>query len=65
MIDAIIEAALKPFTTTVGWQAFAYGVTGKIITVYAWNFIRETNEQADKASESAEEQIEESTSDEE
>jgi len=31
MIGEIINAALEPFTTTIGWQAFAYGVAGKLV----------------------------------
>lgn len=31
MITDIVTAALEPFMHTIGWQAFAYGVTGKVV----------------------------------
>lgn len=60
MISEIYNAALEPFTTTIGWQAFAYGATGKIVLTYAKNFIEEANPTADKAVSEAEEEINQS-----
>lgn len=51
MIDQIISAGLRPFTETLGWQAFAYGVVGKIVVVYAKNFINQLSATAETASE--------------
>lgn len=31
MIDSVINAAVEPFKHTIGWQAFAYGVAGKLV----------------------------------
>lgn len=31
MIESVIDAGLEPFKHTIGWQAFAYGVAGKLV----------------------------------
>jgi len=56
-------SALGPFTEAMGWQAFAYGVTGRIIVKYAKNFIETISPDADEAVTEAEKEIEESTED--
>lgn len=61
MISDITTAALGPFTDAVGWQAFAYGVTGRIIVKYAKNFIQAISPGANEAVSEAEEEIEDET----
>jgi hypothetical protein len=58
MIDAILGAMVEPFTKTTGWQAFAYGVTGRVIVTYARNFYEQGNEKAANAAEDTEEDLE-------
>jgi len=57
MIESIIDAGLKPFTKTIGWQAFAYGVVGRIVVIYAKNFINQLSATAETASEETSEDI--------
>ena len=63
MISDITTAALGPFTDAMGWQAFAYGVTGRIIVKYAKNFVQTISPSADEAVANAEEEIDETTGD--
>jgi hypothetical protein len=62
MIQEIVGAALKPFTETIGWQAFAYGVTGKVVLIYGKSFISQFSNAANEADDEASEEIEEQTS---
>jgi hypothetical protein len=57
MIESIINAGLKPFTETLGWQAFAYGVVGRIVVTYAKNFVNQLSATAETASEKTEEDL--------
>jgi len=61
MIQEIYTAALEPFTTNIGWQAFAYGATGRVILTYAKNFIEAWNGKADEAVDEAEVDLDEDT----
>jgi len=49
MFDTIVGAAIKPLTTPLGWQAFAYGVLGRVIVVYANEILSTVSDRADTA----------------
>lgn len=61
MIESIVEAALRPFTETLGWQAFAYGVVGRIIITYAKNFINAFSDAGDEITDKTEEDLQDAS----
>lgn len=57
MIQEMIRTALEPFTHTIGWLAFAYGVTGKVVLIYAKSFISQFSDAFSDADEEAQDDI--------
>lgn len=57
MINDILNAMVAPFTKQIGWQGFAYGVTGRIIVTYGRNFIEQYSDTAADASEETEDDL--------